>query len=834
MERADEGWRSGGSPPLTRAEVLVAVAAAAGLTALAFPGVALWRGAPAVHDLLTHHVPWRAWIAGRWLSGHLPLWNPDAANGFPMLAEPQTGALYPATLLFGLLDPFAALNAVVVSHVALALLGMYLFARSLRQSRPGAAIAAAVFGVGGFTLAHVVYLPMLCSLAWIPLVLLGIDGAVRDGRPRAALGMAGAAAAMVLAGHPQAALLGAYLAASYALVRLLAGYPGHGPPRRQRLRRGWTLVAAAVFAGVLVAPQLLATLELAAEGERAGGVDEEFAMMGALPPQEVVNAVLPRTFGFERPADIPLAHHHHGELYWGNGQTYWDDVIFVGVPAMLLALLGVVAGARGTRFFAAWAAVAALLMVGSPLYLLWRLLPGADLLRFPARFGLLWTVAVAVLAGAGLDAWVAAARERLPRYVWATRAVVVALVLAWIGAAAGHAAIARNEDALRERLGRYYEDKLARWRAMADDPPPGADASLLPPPPEPGEVPVTVATLYRGDDYYGRKADRIVAELRAGTAPLGTRVLLPLGMAVGTLALIPLAARRRELRWGVVALAVADLLAFGAGFNPVTPWDELRAEPELLAPLRAEAARMDGNHPLRVATVDRAVPLDLSARMVGASGNLLVGVAEATIPTPLRMERHQALVSSAGLSIDMLRPADRLEMLASRMDRVRALGVTHLQSALDLGDVQGIEPVIQGQVSLVRVRDPWPRAQLLDAAPAPLDRAPPPGRALAVTVDEPGHLEIDLHAVAGGVVVVTENDYPGWVAEVDGEPAPIRRALGTLMAVPVASGADTLVLRYRPTALLVTLAAFPLAWALWAVWFAMAGARGRGRRRILE
>ena len=78
--------------------------------------------------------------------------------------------------------------------------------------------------------------------------------------------------------------------------------------------------------------------------------------------------------------------------------------------------------------------------------------------------------------------------------------------------------------------------------------------------------------------------------------------------------------------------------------------------------------------------------------------------------------------------------------------------------------------------------------------------------------------------------VLTETAYPGWVAEVDGEPAEIRAAADALLAVAVESDATRLQCRYRPRILLGSLVAFPLVWLLWLIWFAMSGVRV-GRRR---
>ena len=95
-----------------------------------------------------------------------------------------------------------------------------------------------------------------------------------------------------------------------------------------------------------------------------------------------------------------------------------------------------------------------------------------------------------------------------------------------------------------------------------------------------------------------------------------------------------------------------------------------------------------------------------------------------------------------------------------------------------------------------------------------------------------------LRVTTGGpaVLVVSENWFPGWVAEVDGEPAEVRRANLTLQAVEIPSAGDHVVtLRYTaPTvrsALRLSIAASVITVLLFGLSFVpgMPGWLGRGR-----
>jgi hypothetical protein len=110
-------------------------------------------------------------------------------------------------------------------------------------------------------------------------------------------------------------------------------------------------------------------------------------------------------------------------------------------------------------------------------------------------------------------------------------------------------------------------------------------------------------------------------------------------------------------------------------------------------------------------------------------------------------------------------------------------------------------------------------AQQVSTLPAPL------GIAVRTTRYDPGHLTFTLAAPApaGAALIVSENYYKGWVAEVDGHPVPVGRADYTLLGVPLSAGATTVDLQFHSAivdvgaAVTVTAIFVSLAWLL-AVW----------------
>ncbi|MGP8160567.1 MAG: YfhO family protein [Candidatus Dormibacteria bacterium] len=84
-----------------------------------------------------------------------------------------------------------------------------------------------------------------------------------------------------------------------------------------------------------------------------------------------------------------------------------------------------------------------------------------------------------------------------------------------------------------------------------------------------------------------------------------------------------------------------------------------------------------------------------------------------------------------------------------------------------------------------------------------------------------------------GVLVLADAYYPGWVAEVDGKPAPIYATDLALRGVVVPAGTHTIVMRYEPSSVVIGALGVPAGVALWAIggWGVPAGLYLLRRRR---
>ena len=377
-------------------------------------------------DALTYFTPYWAYRMAELRAGQLPLWNPYLFLGVPFLANPQAAVLYPLHWPLSWLRPEQALIWSALLHVWLAAGFTYTFARrSLRLSRLAAWLAGLIFGLGGFTLARVENINQLNALAWLPALLWLYDETARaaSGRSRIRWGaaLAVAIALQLLAGHTQTTfinMVGLGLWAAWPVLvgawrgwrrrRGDAGTQGRGEPGTidkwpARLRDYLLPLLAVMPAILLAAAQLLPTLELNSLGLRTGGLPYRQAVSFSLRPRLLAQSLLPP---YGRGLDAAF-----------GSEGYAEFVGYVGIAALALAAIGMSLLWRrnaevnrppwNVQRATLLAASGFLLALGAynPLYyLLWRVIPGFDLFRAPARWLELFALGVAALAAFGLDA----------------------------------------------------------------------------------------------------------------------------------------------------------------------------------------------------------------------------------------------------------------------------------------------------------------------------------------------------------------------------------------------------------------------------------------------
>ncbi len=746
---------------------LVGLALAAALLAPAL----LSGGVPARGDLADFFWPMKAYGAERWLlDGQPPLWNPLSGAGEPWLAQLQSGALYPGDLPFLAGWREGALFGIAL-HLALAAAGAAFCLWELGASRPASLLAGGLYAGGGAFLSLVPVYNNACTAAWLPW-LFPLARRVVLGRSRGA-GLAVGISGAFLAGEPALAAAGSAAAVLLALFAGAEGEPGEREPSGTRglLRLALPLLAALALAGAALLP----FAELVAAAGRRATVTSAEAVARPVGRSDLADLVAP-----PRPEATRRAE---------EGRGGYLVTLALG-PLPLLLVAGAGAGLPGRRRFLsgllALAAAGLLLALGAAGFLAPLLFDLGPLrgIRYPARWFVFPHLALALAAGAGLDGWLwgrfrrkeeagdpdgaegaeSAARRRAAHVALAVGLLALAVPTAL-------AVLAPEAKAVRDRSRTLVGGAaallgsgvllLARRREGAATAAPAAFVAGL------AIVPLP---FLAGEPLAPASASAVAApspavtDLRRG--PEAGRVFAPAGQDRS------LATRWRYIDGGgwseaSVARANAALAGYANLFHGVatagsaSPIGNPRTE-------RLLGAALAGGDPARLLA--------------------LLDVRHVVTPFPTRAPGLRPSVERAGIRrYDVAEPFGRAFFpLESR--------VATDDEAFEAIRARGFDP---GRTALVA---PEP-----GAAPLPPPRPSGSWAAARFLSDGPERAEIATSASRPSLLVLTRSWDPGWVARVDGERTPIRRAQLGLLAVVVPSGEHRLELLYSPASFRVGL-----------------------------
>lgn len=338
-------------------------------------------------------------------NGHLPLINDTIFGGVTHFGNPQTGVLYLPRLLPLIMDTHRAMGVLVVVHVLLLGLGMRHLLRRLSLDELSSTVGALALMASGAVMTKTVQFEQILVLAWLPWLLVAIHSVTIErmhptGTPslRSIGVLSLVTAAVCSAGHPQLT----YQLAVTALIFWLAllWQARTRKTSRDRLLAAATAVLGGVGLGILmVLPQMWAALEATQNSALSGGRD--ISALGTSDLALTVHRSARAILGTLRPVDPGM--------FVGS----FEPTAYMGVVLVLLAVIGVVSAVR-TPAQRSWALACAALALGAFIVSLgprtlvfraaFRLVPGFDFARVSARWLVIATFAVCVLAAVGLNA----------------------------------------------------------------------------------------------------------------------------------------------------------------------------------------------------------------------------------------------------------------------------------------------------------------------------------------------------------------------------------------------------------------------------------------------
>jgi hypothetical protein len=699
------------------------------------------------------------------MPGNVPLWDPYIVGGRPFLANAQSAIFSLYTLPAYVLPFWTALSWIAVMKLFVASFGMFLLGRALGMRWGGAFTAGLVYGFSLWMVTWISY-PHQSVWTYIPWLLLLTDRLVRRPDLLAGAGLSAVMGLQLLAGHPESSFHALVATVAFLALRLW------------QTRTLWRPLIA--FALATAGGFALAALVLIPFGELLWNSADLRDRMGDAVDQQPVSR------DFALGLFLPD--------YWGRATAtpikvfVLDRAFYAGALPMMLAAIALIRRPSLERvcvalFGALWLCV----LFGIPPFL-------QIVTRLPvfssghnSRLSALFVLALALLAGWGLDDLTANGWTRRTR-TWALGAAGFLLVLpALFVFGTGRTTLSVFGDALK-----------VAWGFAT---PPGATLNWT------GGRSCVVPCVPAGD----------VIRL---ASLLGWLVVAGAGAA---LIALRLRGRLRATPFMALALLVIaiDLFHAGMGYNPSI--DRKIAE----QPATESIKRLERNAPARFVSIE-PIPqsvIPFRFRLYEARGY--------DLPIMRRYDkfwRSQVSPESTSVAKGLLDTPLALRTLTpGGLRALRLLGVSELQQKPTDPrlKVDGVRLTYQGpDARLYRVEGALPRAfvvggqhvvgsdsEALATVTSPLfdprgaavtekrvagvgDRGA--GGAARIVKYEPERVQIRARSNGPGLLVLSDNYYPGWKATVDGHDVPVERVDYLLRGVPLGAGEHTVEFRYEP------------------------------------
>lgn len=761
-------------------------------------------------DILALGYMGRDFFAERLSAGDFPLWAPRLLGGVPTLESISAAdGVYPTSLLYFVMDSYRAVGWRMVLHVLAAGFFMYGWARSIGLGR----VAATTGGLAWLMAPVMVTLVLpgndgkLMVAALTPLVFWAAEAVLRTPSGRTVAGVAGAVALVSLVTQFQTAYFLFGSAGAYALFRAAGmwrstDHASRAAGARRALAPFGAFLGAALLGGGIAAFQVLPAASYVGEFSRRTATTVEatpeeriaYSSSWSLHPEEVVSLVVPEFVG-----------NSNADADWGRG-TYWGrnaiklNHEYLGVSVAVLALFGLLGRRRRAlrRFMAAMSVVWLLYALGShtPVWrVFYEIVPGMGLFRVPAICAFLVSFGVTTLFAMGID------------------------------------------DLAREAPGREPFPRTRRGRAVLGFAGLLLAGTLL-------QASGALADIWT-NVLYGDAGRRQLAALAAAT-PFITRgfgiafliaALAVAGIWAGRYRRIPLAAALA----GLAALVAVDLGRIDRAFIRTLDFHAWTAPDENVRFLQA---RRDEGPPFRVAdlrgseqSVDLAMhgldimvghhPNDLARyrKLLGLQASVRRGD-NSRHPNVLRILNVKYVawpLQAAGGP-----PGEGAEAVSTARTP-RGVEAVYAFPGLEKAWVTGTATVLGDDAALARILSPSfdPAREAILAEPASLAPDPSVTGDVGWELADPDERRLRVTTTGPALLVVSENWFPGWVAEVDGEPAEVRRANLTLQAVEIPSaGEHAVTLRFTAPTVRSALRLSIVASAITVLMFALPYARG--------
>ena len=346
-------------------------------------------------DFSDRWIPWLQFVKRSIFSGQSFLWDPDIMLGFPLFAESEVGALYPPNwLIFLFTEAQYGVSVILFLHLAFCSVFTYKLAQRLSVSEEGSFLSAVAYTFCGSLTAQTTNYIITLAACYAPFMFYQLLCYKETSEFRYLMRFGIALGIQLFICHIQTTFI-LYTASSVFFVFLTL--------RRSRFffRDLLRYAGVSLFAAGLAAVQLLPLYELTGLSVRSGGLGYDSLTGYSLRPSDYFSMIFPWMYGNSRAGSF-------------NGNWYFEEThVYAGIFAFFFAVFFFLYRGRKSLSRAQLALLpvlgaAFILSLGRyiPAVDLYRVLqnvPGFNYFRCPARWSIMVMLCISLFGGAGFD-----------------------------------------------------------------------------------------------------------------------------------------------------------------------------------------------------------------------------------------------------------------------------------------------------------------------------------------------------------------------------------------------------------------------------------------------
>jgi hypothetical protein len=705
-------------------------------------------------DIVTQDYPWGLFWRESVSSCEIPLWNPYIMGGHPHLAASMEAGLNPFKILCLFLPVERAFSIGIVLQFLLAGVFMFAFLREMGRSRCAAFVGGCAFLLSSSFVMW--YWRMPSTFLWAPLILLFFERAQRKNSWGEALASGFVMGVAFVSGSIQAAFHLAFLCAGYFTLIIF----GREFPHRGRAVRHMSVIF--LIAVLASAIQWLPTAELLAQGG-SGRLENVTAVKPGL-QHTLLGLPMLITFIFPALAGSPATY----DLMKLAGATLAGFTGYIGIVPFTLALIGVLLS-RDKR-------IRALLLVAAAVIVIVFFTPLARYVYH--RFFVVIVFSLAVMSAYGTDK----ALEFSETESRKIRCVFTGMVALCLAVALGLLAV------------QWYVH--LRWDSVV----------------EAGQrfVMARAAQSAFGNQtgWLLERVPRFLNHFRLSNIMFW----LPLVSIPIVAVAWDMCARKKLGRAAlcvlVVGLAICDLTFMGRHWVPQVNTEVYPLYPslEIFSPMKSDHSqfRMHQWSPRQTWILPNNILMVYGFSALGGYESLspetissLPNRDEHGFNKLLNLQNVKYLLTDASVSL----PSQRFELL-TESGGVRLYRNNDCLPRFQFFDRWEVLSDRKEMLKFMTSDEFEPaNAVLLEKNPPIAARDEPEISASAQIVVKkytPQHIVVTVNAAQSGILLLADTYYPGWRAQIDGQPTPIYRANYIMRAVAVPNGEHEIEMFYAP------------------------------------